>query len=136
MQLYKCKVRLQSSLLNEVPKINVTVPEIEVLRIVHRLGEGVGGAEPVADIERLTDPKGKPITVERTDREERERLEMLYGPALKRSKEFPTINAIFGVGTPLPTRTEGISGEAVADTPKRTTRMAAAAGGSDLGDME
>lgn len=127
MQLYQCKVRLNSNIMNEVPKIHVTVPEIIVLRIVHSMGEGQGGHAPVDDIKPMFDAKNALVTVERTDAEERERLESLYAGALQRNKQYPTVNAIFGVGVALPKTTEGIQ-----DAPVEGVKRRSAAGADPL----
>lgn len=63
--LYDCKVRLQGSVLNEVPKTGVTAPEIAVYQQLH-------GADAVVSVK----PTGK--MVKRTDRAERERLNNIF----------------------------------------------------------
>lgn len=137
MQLYKCKVRLSSSLNNEVPKINVTVPEIIVLRVIHQMGYNVGGGDPVVDIEPLIDGKNQFVMADRSDREERQRLHDIYGGALLRSKTHPTIDSIFGVGTPLPTTTDGIKGQVnVGSKPVRAKAVPGGAMAAEKNDLE
>ncbi len=81
-KLYSCKVRLQGSVLNEVPKSDVTAPEIEVLRALH-------GSDAVAGIVETG-------SVKRSDRDERRRLEEVYadagsvGEAVTRKKRMLT----------------------------------------------
>jgi hypothetical protein len=124
MQLYQCKVRLNSNIMHEVMKV-VTVPEIVVLRAVHSTGDSPGGHAPVEDIKPIKgkhlmvkgdDGKERPIT----DAQERERLTRIYGPALRRSKDQGSVNAIFGVGTKLPQETEGM-GVVIPDEPIQRT---------------
>ena len=65
MDFFTCKVRLSGSVLNEVPKINVTAPEIVMLRHLH-------GHDAVVGLKRT-----KSENVEHGV--ERERLSLLYG---------------------------------------------------------
>lgn len=68
-KLYSCKLRLNGSVLNEVPKDEVTAAEIEMLRGVH-------GSDAVLNI------KGAG-SVERSDADERARvLSMFVNPLL------------------------------------------------------
>lgn len=98
--LYSCKVRIGGSVLNEVPKVGVTAPEVEVLRFIH-------GSDAVADLKRIGE-------VKRTDREERARLEGIYasaatsmGDSLVRKKRMFT--ELFGhVSNALPKTAEAV----------------------------
>ena len=88
MDLFSCKLRLGGSLANEVPKDNVTAPEIQVLRMAH-------GGDAVVGIERTGEAADYDVVGERA------RLTALYG-------EGPVIKA-FGEGAfvPLPTTLPG-----------------------------
>lgn len=66
MKLFDCVLRLEGSLLNQVPKTGITVAEIEVLRAIH-------GSDAVADI-----VPGTPANTKRTSAEERARLAEVY----------------------------------------------------------
>lgn len=101
MQLYNCKVRLSGSLYNEVPKDEVTAAEITLLRVIH-------GNDGVADIVH----KGE---VERSDIEERGRLNFIYGGALHTIDEIKSINGVFGVAGALPDKIAGVE---IAEKPK------------------
>lgn len=96
MRQFACKVRLSGSLYNEVPKSDVTVPEIILLRTIH-------GGEAVADIKEIEG-------VKRTDAEERDRLANIYGGAIKNRQEIiGGLPALIGFsGTPLATETTGL----------------------------
>lgn len=63
-KFYSCKVRLQGNVLNEVPKTDVTAPEIEILRALH-------GSDAVVNIVEAGEAK-------RSDRDERARLVEIY----------------------------------------------------------
>ena len=63
-KLYSCKLRLGGSVLNEIRKFDVTVPEIEVLKVLH-------GSDSVVDIKETGE-------VARSDREERARIENIF----------------------------------------------------------
>jgi hypothetical protein len=63
-KLYSCKIRLGGNVQNEIRKIGVTAPEIEVYRALH-------GSDAVLDIVEAG-------SVKRTDREERERIESIF----------------------------------------------------------
>ena len=108
MQLYSAKVRLGNSLHNEVVKVDVTVPEIIVLRHVHGTmsDNGVSTVDPasVVDIKQ---------TGENTlsDDQERTRLAACYSVALK--KLDTSINQLFGAAGPLPRTTEGLGDQVV-----------------------
>lgn len=96
MRQFACKVRLAGSLYNEVPKSFVTVPEINILRVIH-------GGEAVVDITEL-DP------VKRSDAEERDRLAQVYGGAIKNRQEIVGgLASLIGFsGTPLAAETVGL----------------------------
>lgn len=65
MKLYKCKVRLGGSVMNEVRKDSVTAAEVEILRAFH-------GSDAVIEIVETGEDK------KRTSAAERERLYGLY----------------------------------------------------------
>jgi len=96
MRQFACKVRLAGSLYNEVPKSDVTVPEINILRVIH-------GGEAVVDITEVA-------PVKRSDAEERDRLANIYGGAIKNRQEIiGGLPALIGFsGTPLATETVGL----------------------------
>ena len=98
MRLFSCKLRLKSSLHNEVQKIGVSAAEIMVLRHVHCPGDEVDPST-VVDIKAAGE-------ITRTDAEERARLAGLYDVALK--KQGKSIATMFGVGVPLPKVVEGL----------------------------
>lgn len=95
MQTYNCKVCHGGSLYNEVPVFDVTMPEIAVLRVIH-------GDDAIKDVRIAT-------SVQRTDGEERERLQNRYGAALSKKRDVRNINGLFGVGTPLPIEVDGVT---------------------------
>lgn len=100
MQLYECTVRLNGSMLNEVRKINVTAAEIAVLRAIHQ--------QPEAGVEAITQIKPGKQT-DRSDHEERERLETIYGAALAKNEHLRSLNTILGHPTvPLPKTIPGV----------------------------
>ncbi|BAQ16103.1 hypothetical protein [Methyloceanibacter caenitepidi] len=102
MDLYQCKVRLGGSRYNEITKVKVTVPEIFLLRYVHGLVDADTGEvddSVVTDIKRI----GR---TDRSESDERARLQGVYGVALKRQGK--SIDLMFGVGQPLPTTAEGV----------------------------
>lgn len=96
MRQFTCKIRLNGSLYNEVTKVNVTVPEIIVLRAIH-------GADSVSEIKEV-DP------IQR-DEDERARIDRLYGLAIGRRKESIP-NGLAGLlgfpGSPLPDAAPGV----------------------------
>lgn len=115
MRLFSCKVRLGGSPLNEVRKTDVTAAEILVLRAIH-----AGADEPIHEIK----PTGKAMSenaegklVPRSDKAERERLERLYGDALRTREDIKSLNGILGVGVPLPDTVEGVATEVIPDEP-------------------
>lgn len=89
MKLFSAKVRIMGQVQDEVSKANVTQAEIALLKSIH-------GDDAVGDI--------KPTeTVERTEAEERERLEMIYGDAIV-GRLFGAPIARIGDDAPAPTR--------------------------------
>lgn len=125
MRLFSCKVRLAGSLNNEVAKIGVTAPEINVLRVIHSPPSETGAIDPavVTEIKPMGDHP-------RSDAEERQRLHELYGAALKKKEQ--TVAALFGVGVPLPKTVEGVADEVITDEPvKRTRRVRSEPGPKD-----
>jgi hypothetical protein len=96
MRQFACKVRLSGSLYNEVPKSDVTVPEIIILRVIH-------GGEAVAEIVEVEG-------VKRSDAEERDRLAHIYGGAIKnRAEIIGGLPALIGFsGTALPIDAPGV----------------------------
>lgn len=91
MRLYRCKIRLAGSVLNEVRRI-ATAAEIIIWRWLH-------GGDAVVEIQ----PTGRDSEISNV--EERERLKSLYDPYLTREKggRNPTsIDQIFGMNNPLP----------------------------------
>ena len=112
MQLYSCIVRNSGSMLNEVPKYNVTAAEIAVLRAIHQGPEA--GVEAIREIKATGQDK-------RTDREERARLEDIYGAGLRTNERLRNLDAILGhASAPLPDRIEGVN----AAPPPRSGRRA------------
>jgi hypothetical protein len=98
MKLYDCKVRLQGSLYNEVPKPGVTAAEIYLLRHIH-------GNDAVADITEA----GKNTA---TQSQERERLIEVYGEGLRgqqinKTSPSQALAEIFGIAGRLPEVIEG-----------------------------
>lgn len=65
MNVFSCKLRLNGSVLNEVPKINVSAPEIIVLRSIH-------GPDSVVDMKLTGNPNREHLA-------ERDRLSDIYG---------------------------------------------------------
>jgi len=112
MQLYSCVVRNSGSMLNEVPKFDVTAAEIAVLRAIHQGPEA--GVEAIREIKATGQDK-------RTDREERARLEDVYGAGLRTNERLRNLDAILGhASTPLPDRIDGVN----AAPPPRSGRRA------------
>lgn len=113
MQLYKCVLRLNGSLYNEVPKRDVTAAEIEVLRAIHEGPET--GVETIVRIEATR-------KVDRSDKAERERLQELYGATLAKNPRLRSLNDILGhPSVPLPQSIPGIP-ESDAEPVKRRGR--------------
>lgn len=95
MRQFACKVRLNGSLYNEVPKTEVTIPEILILRVIH-------GGEAVTDLHEMAQ-------VKRTDAEERDRLANIYGAAIKNRAEIVGgLGALIGFAGALPDNAPGI----------------------------
>lgn len=101
MKLFNCKVRIQGSVQDEVIKTGVTQAEIIVLRAIH-------GNDAVLDTvpEGLATVKVDPTDPEsadrpRTEAEERDRLELLYGEAIV-GKIFGAPIARIGDDAPAP----------------------------------
>lgn len=110
MQLYSAKVRLSGSLYNEVSKSDLTAAEITVLRLIHR------GDDSVVEIK----PTGN---VNRSDSEERDRLQQVYGKALSSIEGIKNLNAVLGVpGVPLPQMLPGF--EAIVPAGAKRVRKA------------
>ncbi len=66
--IYKAMINLNSRGLNQVPRTDLTAPEIAILKKIHSApNEFLGGIEPVTATERVGE-------VERTEEEERARL--------------------------------------------------------------
>ncbi len=95
-KLYTAKVRLSGSVLNEVPKDDLTAPEIEVLRALH-------GSDAVVEIKETGEHK-------RTHAQERARLKQIYasqGMGEQVKKKLALMTEIFGhERLPLPTSIE------------------------------
>lgn len=106
MRLYSCKVRLSGSLYNEVPKYDVTAPEVTILQTLH-------GGDAVTDLRET----GKNKTGQA---DERARLIEIYGGGLVAAQLAKTPDAafasIFGIGARLPDEIPG--------TPKATAPVA------------
>lgn len=101
MQLYKCVLRLNGSLHNEVPKNDVTAAEIQVLKAIHQ------GPETGVDAVVRIQPTRK---VDRSDQEERARLQDLYGASVARNPRLRSLNDILGhPSVPLPRVVPGVA---------------------------
>lgn len=100
MQLYDCTVRLSGSMLNEVRKAGVTAAEIQVLRALHQGNDA--GVEAIRDIVPTKH-------VDRTDAEERARLEDIYATAVASHEHIKSLQMILGHATaPLPQSVPGV----------------------------
>jgi len=92
MKLYSCKVRLNGSLYNEVPKSDVTAAEIHILKMLH-------GDDAVIGVEETGKNKA-------TQAEERDRLEAIYGEGIVAQQLAKTpelaLAAVFGINGRLP----------------------------------
>ena len=100
MQLYNCTVRLNGSMLNEVQKTDVTAAEIKVLKAIHTPPDV--GVESVIKI-----TAGK--RADRSDDEERARLEEIYGEAVATNERIRSLDRLLGFeGTPLPQTINGV----------------------------
>jgi hypothetical protein len=94
MKLYQCKVRLGGSVLNEVPKFNITPAEIMMLRLLH------GGDDAVVDIRETGEDR------KRSNDGERARLRHAYASAIAKTErgQLDPIMQLFGPDhLPLPT---------------------------------
>lgn len=78
MKLFTCKVRIMGEVKDEVRRYGVTNAEIKILRSIH-------GDDGVVDVE----PEGE---IDRSEAEERQRLEMFYGE--------PAVARLFGIAKP------------------------------------
>lgn len=97
MHLYNCKVRLNGSLYNEIPKSGVTAAEIIVLRVMH-------GDDAVVDIVHAGEKKLSSVQV-------RGELSLMYGKALRTIEGVGSLNGIFGVAGELPASLPGFEPE-------------------------
>jgi hypothetical protein len=125
---FNCKVRLKTfgtdTTHTEVRKCGVTAPEIVVLRAIHNRGD----EESITEIkstgkeamDEVSDETGELRAVVRSDRDERRRLDDLYGGALRTIEEIRTLTHIFPTGVPLPKTVEGAENIAITEMPKRT----------------
>lgn len=109
MKTFDCKVRLSGSLYNEVPKFDVTAPEIYILRVMH-------GDDAVVEV--VETGKNKV-----SQSEERERLMDIYGGGLVANQKGKTpgeaLSAVFGIAGRLPDEIPGATKKAkTADKPK------------------
>lgn len=125
-KLYSCKLRLDGSVLNEVPKTGVTAAEIEMLRGLH-------GSDAIVSLKDAG-------SVERSDAEERARIQALFiNPLLDAPPRLKAKNEMFATlfghkSQPMPKTLEAdeeIADEPVEDKPVtppiRRTRAAQAA---------
>lgn len=78
MKLFTCKVRIMGEVKDEVRRGGVTQAEIKILKFIH-------GDDGVTDVE----PEGE---AERSEADERSRLEMFYGE--------PAVATLFGIARP------------------------------------
>lgn len=107
MKLYECKVRLGGSVADEVRKPAVTAAEISVLQSIHG-DDAVVEVKEIAAVATNNIPGHPRYGEKRTEDDERDRLEALYGE--------PLVGRLFGARTkrmsdlsvdaePLPRRT-------------------------------
>jgi len=90
MDIFKCKVRLGGSVMNEVEKIAVTAPEVILLRAIH-------GGDAVVNLKRTGEKRAEHAV-------ERDRLAEIYGER--------KVIEVFGPGhQALPTKVGGYSDE-------------------------
>lgn len=113
MQLYSAKVQLGGSRDNEVVMPEVTVPEIVLLRSIHKGDEHVREIKPLGReaFDMVDGEDGERKKVLRTDKMERNRLKARYDQTGKK------LDKVFGIGVPLPQVLEGV--DATTDTPAR-----------------
>jgi hypothetical protein len=78
VKLFTCKVRIMGEVKDEVVRTGATSAEIKILRMIH-------GDDGVVDVQ----PEGE---ADRSEAEERARLEMFYGE--------PAVAKLFGVAKP------------------------------------
>lgn len=101
MQVFNAKIRLGGSVLHEVRKQRITVPEVTILRAVH-------GPDAVVDIELVDDIEIDPAA-------EWNRLARIYGPTKIRDgdDERPVMSALFGIAgaSSLPETLAGFQSE-------------------------
>lgn len=137
MKLYTAKVNLHGSDLNQVLKHDLTAAEIIVLKRIHggdavidiienskseiiEIKQKPGGDDEEGDIFERQVIGTRKGDVDRTDEQERKRLNRIYGQALRTIKGVGTIEAVLGVdGVPLPQYVTGIG-----NLPKATGKMA------------
>lgn len=111
MQLYNCTVRLNGSMLNEVPKFDVSAAEIKVLKAIH------SGPETGVDVVHNIKASRR---VEREDDEERANLKFTYEPALLKIEHIGSFEKVLGWdGTPLPQTVNGVDSLPPPKTGKR-----------------
>ena len=91
--LYDCTVLLSGSRDNSVFVPNITAAEMYVLRAIH--GENESGTDPITNVK----PTGK--GVDRSDTQERARIGTRYN-APGKTNGIAVLNALYGVGNPLP----------------------------------
>lgn len=94
MRQFSAKIRLNGSLFNEVPKSDLTIPQIIVLRVIH-------GNDSVLEIEEVA-----PVT--RSASEERDRLQALYGEAIANRGVVGGIGALIGFAGEVPDAAPGV----------------------------
>ncbi len=118
MQHYKALVRLAGNILHEVPKDNLTAPEIILLRFIH-------GDDAVVSIKKFS-PSGKKNKV--NQKQETERLKMKYG-----EQKF---SQVFGGGyiDKLPMVLEGFTSEL--DDDKVDFSTSAKGGDAELKELQ
>jgi hypothetical protein len=113
MHTYNAKVRLNDKLENEVSKINLTAPEIMLLRKIHGQGavvsiEESGQWEDHFSKKIVTNEDGEreEIEVEFDDDAEKDRLARIYGDAVLEEADSGNprnaIDRMFGEFAPLP----------------------------------
>jgi hypothetical protein len=91
--LYNCTVLLGGSRDNSVFVPNISATEIYVLKTIH--GENETGTDPIINVKKTG--KG----VERSDAQERARIGVRY-TAPGKAGGIAILNALYGVGNPLP----------------------------------
>lgn len=115
MQLYNATVRLNGSMLNEVPKFDISAAEIKVLKAIH--------SGPETGVEVITNIKAS-RRVERDDEDERARLKATYEPALLKIEHIGSFEKVLGWdGTPLPQTVAGVDSLPPPKTGKRAPKI-------------